>query len=93
MWIQISFFFNVFMAFQSMFVLNWLMIGVSVIGMVCMYLLLKGNLMGLKLYWTMTATILVINLMHGVPLLAGMINLADPAILTFLVQRNRQAFH
>ena len=92
-WLQVSFFFNVMMIFQSASIGNWLMVGVSVIGVWCMLLLLKGNLLGLRLYWTMTATIIVINLIHGVGLLASCLNLIDPAILTFFIKRSRSAFH
>ena len=92
-WIQVCFFFNIIMIFQSAAISNWLMVGVSVIGVWCMFLLLKGNLLGLRLYWTMSATIIVINLMHGVNLIASCLNLIDPAILTFFVTRNKQAFH
>ena len=91
-WLQLSLIYNVIIAIESLIGQAWMMLGIALISLWCLVLLMQGRLLGLRLYWTMCATIFVINILNHVDLAFNLLNLIDPGIMTFLVLRSRQAF-
>ena len=45
-----------------------MMLGIAAISLWCLTLLMQGRLLGLRLYWTMCATIFLINVLNHVDL-------------------------
>lgn len=91
-WLQLSLIYNAIIAVESLFGQTWMMLGIAAISLWCLTLLMQGRLLGLRLYWTMCATIFLINVLNHVDLSFNLLNLIDPAMMTFLVMRSRQAF-
>ena len=87
-WLQLSLIYNAIIAVESLFSQAWMMLGIAAISLWCLTLLMQGRLLGLRLYWTMCATIFLIN----VDLSFNLLSLIAPSIMTFLVMRSRQAF-
>ena len=91
-WLRLSLILNAVTAGESLVSQNWMMLGIALISIWCLVLLMQGRLLGLRLYWTMCATIFIINIMNGIDLSFNLLNLMHPAIMTFLVRRKQKAF-
>ena len=76
-WLQLSLIYNAIIAVESLFSQAWMMLGIAAISLWCLTLLMQGRLLGLRLYWTMCATIFLINVLNHVDLSFNLLNLID----------------